>query len=341
MLLPSGIEKHKNLSTSFTKFDQLLQDLGENRFSGYLKLNFWGYEGVLVLDTGRMVEAYSSEKDIYLTGEQAVLRIINKGAEGEGSIEVHELSSEIAIALGYAFQSSRYKEENTLANYSLGQIFDLLEKESVTGYIDFQFNRKKGSGTVYYLEGTPVEAVIMSNSGKLVCGEAVFQKFYEIGEFFQPDVTIHRVAEPQSIVEDKAFIIPWQHQKYIEFWQNVFEYMNKLTAEQLKRNKFYQDIRKVCSEVSDHYPILDLENGDIEITETKFLVKKIVHHRTFRQGIAMVLHKLLQQIPPRRFRKLNIKDIIADMKKIAEKHLIDKEQVDVEKFVVQIFRGLI
>lgn len=105
MLLPIGIEKHKNLSTSFTRFDHLLQDLGDNRFSGYIKLNFWGYEGVLVLDTGRMVEAYSTEQGVDLTGEEAVLRILRKAADPEGSIEVHELSNEVAISLGYAFQS--------------------------------------------------------------------------------------------------------------------------------------------------------------------------------------------------------------------------------------------
>ncbi len=341
MLLPNGVEKHKNLSTSFTKFDQLLQDLGENRFSGYIKLNFWEYEGVLVLDTGRMIEAYSSEKDVYLTGEQAVLRILKRSQEQEGSIEVHELPNEIAIALGYAFQSSGYKEDGSLANYSLGQVFDLLERESVTGYVDFQFSRKKGAGTVYYLEGTPVEAVIMSNSGKVVNGEPVIQKFSEIGEFFQPDVKVHRVAEPVSIVEDQAFIIPWQHQKYITFWGEIFDYINQLMVEQLKRNKFYQDVRKICAEVADHYPLLHVENGDVEINESFFEIKRIVHHRTFRQGIAMVLHKALQMAPARRFKKLKIQEIIAAAVKIAEKHDIPVEQVNTEKLIVQIFRGLI
>ena len=171
MLLPQGIEKHRNLSTSFTRFDHLLRELAENRFSGYMKLNSWEYEGVLVIDTGRMLEAYSSERDIYLTGEQAVLRLLTKSREPDGNIEVYALGSEIALTLGYVLQASIYQDENALSNYSLAQVFDLLERESVTGYVDIQFSGKRGFGTVFFLEGTSVEAVVMSGTGRIASGE--------------------------------------------------------------------------------------------------------------------------------------------------------------------------
>ena len=341
MLLPIGIEKHKNLSTSFTRFDHLLQDLGDNRFSGYIKLNFWGYEGVLVLDTGRMVEAYSTEQGVELSGEEAVLRILRKAADPEGSIEVHELSNEVAISLGYAFQSRPYKkDDSTLASFSLGQVFEFLERQSLSGYLDLHFGAQKGSGTVYYLEGTPVEAVVMSSSGKVVCGEPVFSKFVEIGERVKPEVAIHRVIEPRPIMEDEAFLIPWQHQKYIQFWHALFQYVGRLMSEQLKKNKFYENVLKVCSEVSDHYPFLDPENGDVRISAGTFQVKRVLHHRSFRQGIAMLLHKVLQLAPPRRLRKLDLKQIIADVKKIADDLGINDKQIDSQTLIIQVFRGL-
>lgn len=36
MPISPGTEKHKELNTSYTKFDQLHQDISENRFSGYI-----------------------------------------------------------------------------------------------------------------------------------------------------------------------------------------------------------------------------------------------------------------------------------------------------------------
>jgi hypothetical protein len=349
VLLPKGIEKHKNLSTSFTRFDQLLQDLAENRFSGYIKLNFWGYEGVLVLDTGHIIEAYSSEENVYLIGEQAVLRILKRSGGPDGSIEVHELSSEIALALGYAFQSSQY-DEGALSNYSLSQVFDFLEREAITGYVDLQFSNKKGNGTVYYLEGTPVEAVIMSNSGKIVSGEQVFYKFSEIGELVQPLVNVSRIKDPQTIVEEKSFVIPWQHQKYLNFWKEFLQYLSnlvngsltsKIIVEQLKKDRFYSNFRKCCRQVSDHYPFLHPEHGDVEVAPDRFKVKKILNHPPFLQGMTMVINRVLKRGSSRRFRKLDIEAVLNDVVNIARRNDVLPTQLDPKKLIFQIFKGFI
>ncbi len=339
MLLPKGIEKHKNLSTSFTRFDHLLQDLAENRFSGYIRLNFWGYEGVLVLDTGRMIEAYAADKDMHLTSEQAVLSIFSKSLQPDGSIEVYDLSSEVALALGYAMQSSRYKDDSSLGNYSLGQVFDLLERESVTGYVDIQFTEQKGIGTVYYLEGISVEAVIKSSSGKVASGEQVFAKFLELGEIIQPYVVVHRATNPQTIVEDRVFVIPWQHEKYLKFWNELLQYLRNITIDQFRKDRFYSNFQQIGLELIDHYPFLDPKNDIVELTETEFKVKRLIYHPAFLQGMTIVLNKMLRQVPVRRLRKLDMKKVAADVRAFAKKNEVAPSQLDTDQLVRQIFRG--
>ena len=303
----------------------------------------------MVLDTGHIIEAYSSEENAYLTGEQAVLRVFSKSRGQDGSIEVHELSSEIAIAMAYAFQSSRY-DDGELSNYSLGQVFDFLEREAVTGYVDLQFSNKKGTGTVYYLEGTPVDAVIMSNSGKAVSGEHVFNKFLEIGELVQPYVVVSRIKEPHIILEEQAFVVPWQHGKYLNFWKEFLLYMNKLMNEQLKgmllveslkKGRFYARFRKVCLEVSDHYPFLHPEKGDLQVAPNKFAVTRVLHHPTFLQGVTLVINKVLQQVSQRRFRKLDIETVLNDVTALAHKNDVQLTQLDPQKLVFQIFKGFV
>ncbi len=341
MLLPQGTEKHKNLSTSFTKFEQLLGDLSENRFSGYMRLNFWEYEGVLVLDTGRIIEAYSSEEDVHLTGERAVLQVLSKATQDDGSIEVYELSNEIAVTLGYAIQAKLFKDESELSNYSLAQVFDMLERDGVTGYVDLQFSGNRGNGTVYYLEGSPVEAVIMSGSGKIASGEQVYLKFLEIGQIIQPHVRVFRVETPQPIVEDQAFVIPWHHQKYISFWNEFLQYLKQLVTVQLKKNKFHENFEKICLDISDHYPFLHPVHGDVYFKEGVFTVKKVIPLQTFLQGMSLVISRLLQQVPVRRYRKFTLGQIAQEVSDIAEKYDIQSVQIEPEKFVYQIFRGLL
>ncbi|NIU00653.1 MAG: hypothetical protein GWN01_06855, partial [Nitrosopumilaceae archaeon] len=276
-----------------------------------------------------------------LTGEQAVLRVFQKSRDEEGSLDVFALSSEVALALAYALQSLLYKDEDTLANYSLAQVFDLLERESINGFVDLQFSGKRGIGTVYFLEGSPVEAVIMSNKGKVASGEQVFHKFHEISELIQPQVNVHCVFEPGIIIEDEAFIIPWQHQKYILFWHQLLLYMRRLMNDYLKKNKFFENFGKACTEVSDHYPFLNPQEGEVYLTNQYLRIKNVLQLSTFQQGISLVLNKLLQQVPPRRFRKLDFEKVINDFLKIAEENDIPLAQPDFEKLAAKIFRGYI
>ncbi|HQU71007.1 MAG TPA: hypothetical protein PKV71_05285 [Calditrichia bacterium] len=339
MLLPQGIEKHKNLSTSFTRFDHLLQDLFENRFSGYLKLNFWGFEGVLVFDTGRMIEGYTSEQDVYLTGEPAVLKVLEKGVEPEGTLEVYDLASEIALALGYALQATLYKDENDLGNYALTHVFEMLENEGLTGYVDLQFSGKRGNGTVYFLEGTSVEAVIMSGTGRIASGEQVFNKFLEIGELIQPRVKAYQVLNPTSINEDESFVIPWIHKPFVHFWGEILQLLRGIMDDYFKKNKFYPLLEKVCNDNTDHYPFLDPRKGIVRLSPEGFDITRIIHYPTFVQGMIIVLNKAFLQVPPRPFKKLDVALVAAEVGKMAEKVDLNRPGFDPHKTVMQIFRG--
>ncbi|RMF60313.1 MAG: hypothetical protein D6748_04385 [Calditrichaeota bacterium] len=341
MLLPKGIEKHKNLNTSFTKFEQLLQDLAENRFSGYMILTFWGYEGILVLDTGHIIEASSTTDEVKLNGERAVLQILAKAEDPDGVIEVYELPSEVALALGYAMQASLEKSQFEMSNYTLGQVFDMLENQSMTGFVDLEFSANKGFGTVFYLEGTPVEAVIMSNSGKIISGEQVYMKFLEIGEMIQPRVTVYSVNDPKPLVEEQTFLIPWQHDKFLAFWNELLQYLHTLISDQSKKQKFLENFRKICSSISDHYPFLHPETGRVKWDYETFRVERILPLRIFLQGMSLALNRLVHQVPSRRLRKLSLSQITQEVGDIAQKYDISNNQLEPQKFVYQIFRGLL
>jgi len=340
VLLPQGIEKHRNLSTSFTKFDQLLQQQAESRFSGYVKLTFWEYEGVLVMDMGRMIEAYSEEDDVRLTNEKAVVRLMEKAEDEDGTIEVYALNSEVALALAYAIQSRMYKTAQDLSNYTLGQIFDLLEKDSVTGYVDLEFSGTKGQGTVYYLEGIPADAVIVSNSGKLASGDNVYQKFQSIGEMIQPSVSVFRAKTPTTIVEEDVFLIPWQHQDYLAFWKELIDYLSKLVNDQFRKNRFEGAFSKVSAELADHYPFLSPSSGVITLDATQFAVRRLLHNATFIQGMVIAINRVLKSLPTWRARRINLAKISEDVLQLANRYDVELTRLDPQKLVGQVFRGI-
>ena len=339
MLIPPGNGKHKHLNTSYTKFDQLLHDFSENRFSGYIKIIFWGFEGVIVFDTGRMIQAFSSEKSEYLTGENAVIKIVEKSSEADGEIEVNELSSEIANSLGFAIEASSNGKKNTLTNKSVSELAAYFKRKQISGFIDLQFNRKRGVGTIYFLEGSPVESIVMTNHGKMVRGGQILRKVNKIENLIQ-SIEVHQIDNPKPIVQENAFIIPWLHNKYLELWNDIFQYFEILIYKNKKNDRFYDDINDDRKNLKSKFPFLEPSLGKVQIKKGEFLVNGIIHQKLFFDGMVSLLRENFKNLPTRRLRKIDFMQVISDLQKIAKKYRIEKEKIDIDNFVLRIFDGL-
>ncbi|RMG61340.1 MAG: hypothetical protein D6715_13850 [Calditrichaeota bacterium] len=326
MLLPPGQGKLRELNTSYTRFHLLLQDLGENRFSGYLRLSFWGYEGVLIFDTGKIVQASSSEREVYLTGEQAVLRLVQKAQEPDGSLDVFGLSNEVALALALGIQARLYKSSQELAGKTITDLLEIMEVEALTGYMDLQFNQKRGLGTIYYLEGTPVESVIMSHTGRIASGSAVYSRFLELGGNIQFSAEIYQTRNPKTIQEEEAFLIPWQQPRYVQFWTAVLAYWDELMKSRLKRGDFFYALAQAMEQLKDDYSFFRLGEGEFQLTDGRLTVRALLSNKEFIQGMAQAVAHTLKPVPSRRLRKVDWKLVEKELARLAEQYGVKNER---------------
>lgn len=340
MLIPTGMGKHKELSTSYTKFDQLLQELAKNRFNGYIKLIFWGFEGVLVFDTGRIIQGYASEQQQYLTGEASVLRILAKAGENDGGIEIYQLRNETAASLGFAIKAAPPQNSGEKEDISFKDIISAFEKDSATGYIDLQFRGKKGMGTIYFLEGIPVETIVMSNTGKMVSGEKVLSKISEISDLLQ-SVEIYRVNDPMPLIPGSAFLVPWSHQGYLVFWREFFNYFRISVNEKLRKYDLSRMIKRECLTLANEFPFLHPQTGALNISDEKFELGTILCHGEFLRALIKLLKNVLVQIPPRKLKRINFIKIISDSRDIARNYHISTDQLDPERFIYKVLDGII
>lgn len=339
MLIPPGTGKHKELNTSYTKFDQLLQDLSANRFSGYVKTIFWGFEGLVVFDTGRMIQAFSAETVTYLTGEAAIMRVLDKAKEPEGAIEVYQLSDEIAISLGYAITAVPYNN-SSYRNHNVGHVFDFLGQNQMSGFVDIQFSEKKGIGTVYFMEGVPVEAIVMTSKGKLVNGAQIVHKILELENFIH-SIEVFQVNQPDPILKESAFIMPLDSQKYFDFWKECLHYLSDLMENKFRKKNFYEAISLNRKELKDEFPFLAPNSGQIDMSKEEFAINNFLHRNSFQEGMAALLRRTFQCVPSRRLRKIDFMKVIKDLNKIAMRNDLSTDQINPETFIFNIFDGLV
>lgn len=340
MLIPPGMGKHKELNTSYIKFDQLLQDLSTNRFSGYVKVLFWGFEGLIVFDTGRMIQAFSSERTDYVTGEAAIPRILSKTAEPEGTTEIYQLTDETAISLGYAISAVPYHNNSLLRNQNVRHVFDFLGKNQISGFVDLQFNEKRGIGTIYLMEGVPVETIIMTGKGKIFSGAGIYKKIIGMENLVQ-SLEIFHVKEPNPIIRESAFIMPVVNQNYLNFWKDCFRYLSNLMENRIRRGNFYEIISAARVELKNQFPFLSLDLGQVHIAEEGFAINTILHRDAFKDGMIALLRKVFENIPQRRLRKIDFVSVTKDINEIAVRNDLSRDQINSEMFVFNIFDGLI
>jgi hypothetical protein len=310
LLLPPGTVLHRDLSTAFTRFDNLMSDLRQNRFSGYIRINFWEYEGILIFDLGKIIQGFSSEKENYLFAQDAVIRILEKTLEREGTIDVHSLSNEIATTLASVLGSTLYKTMDVFGGEDLKKLLGQIEGEGLTGYIDFNLSGKKGLGTIFLLEGIPVETVIMSNTGRIVNGDIVLSRILEFSKQVLCEAKIYKNIKIEHIQEEKSFLLPLTTTPALEFWNYLLDELNEEVKKATKKQDLISIWHSVNEQISPKYPYLNPTSGLLDYRNKELSIKGFIPIRLFWEGMIESLNLALNKIPTRRKKKINVAKLI-------------------------------
>jgi Domain of unknown function (DUF4388) len=100
--LPAGRAHYEGLKSAFVDFPRLLRTLRSDRHTGYVRLTGSGYSGFILLDEGQPLEAVCNNGSV-VQGEDSFLQIRRHMDNGDGMLDVIELSGDIVQALARLF----------------------------------------------------------------------------------------------------------------------------------------------------------------------------------------------------------------------------------------------
>lgn len=165
-LLPAGKSLHGMLATHYTRLRSLIHDLRESRFSGYLKLEFWEYEGYLIFDTGNIVQSYERDGEKLNSGVKALLNIEKRFLERDGSISTYVVDGEFVPFLFGKFENTVIKETE---NLNKKELLDFINESKHTldlGFIDVVYGQNRLWASFYLMNGQVVAVASKNNEGK-------------------------------------------------------------------------------------------------------------------------------------------------------------------------------
>lgn len=132
---PSGSKTYEGLKSAFVDFPKLLRTLRSDTHTGYVHLHGANYSGTLLMETGQVLDAVSSENGGVLQGEPAFAQFRRHMDEGSGMLDVIELSNETVHAIAQLY-SSPYLFIGLLGRFvNFNDLIEHLNEEKVSGAV--------------------------------------------------------------------------------------------------------------------------------------------------------------------------------------------------------------
>ncbi|MEJ2543718.1 MAG: hypothetical protein P8Y99_06590 [Calditrichaceae bacterium] len=286
-LLPAGKSLHGMLATHYTKLKSLIHDLEESRFSGYLKLEFWEYEGYLIFDTGIVVQGYERDHEVLNSGVKALLNIEKKFQEKDGSISTYTVDSEFVPFLFGKFENTIVTELANINKEDLVAFIDDARESLEMGFIDIVFGQNRMWASIY-LMNSKVAAVATKNSeGKERFGKGkseLYDKVIKMAGTIENKVSLKKCGALKSYEDSQNF-----HQIFdlIDLSDFALLVINRLMSfmeaapSDISPQKYISDLWQLCCNETG-IKTIEFENGQFiglentTLTDFGYLISKVL-----------------------------------------------------------------
>lgn len=269
MILPKGQAVNENMNTSYTNLGELLLNLNTNSFTGYVQLSFLEYEGILFLDSGKIVNAVEETADRKrTTGQKAVTGITKKAQEKEGNISVYTLSAEMVVILASVVRNEVVYKDLTTELTTLEKLFEKLKNEEHTGYIEVEMNDQKGNGIIFIQTGEPIECIFSTN-GKAVSGIQALPQIVKQASESGANFNVYKATAKEVFGESTEIMAGFELPQLLEVWQDILASVERV-ADGLSSNGHFLDMLKdSLIEKATDYPFLDPFRGQFQYKDGK------------------------------------------------------------------------
>lgn len=294
MILPKGQLIHENLNTSFTNFEQLLNELRAIQFTGYLKLTGWKYTGVIFMDSGNLVNVVEEKETNRTTGIAALEGLRTRAGGKEGVISVHQLEGDLVALLAGSVQRAALYEQLSTDLTTFDRLIGKLVKEQHTGHVEIE-SADKSNAMIFYEKGAPV-SIFHSTNGTTTLGDAAMDKLIES---VRAGATFN-VYRSDPIMSLGQGFVPLE---MIEAWQNLLVLVQNFVDKATAAGVFSTQFKRSCLENVEAYPFLDPFAG-FEFKDDRITLEMQTNNTQFTQGLANTFRSAATKLDERGGRAL-------------------------------------
>ena len=256
MIIPKQDAVYQNLNTSFTNFNELLVDLRENSFTGCVQVSFWEYEGVLLLDTGDIINAQEEINESLISGQDAVKRVITKAKDDDGAISVYALKGEMVTMLASVVKSVVIYENLSTDFTSLEALISKLQTEDHTGYVEVNLREGQQKGYIFLLAGRVIET-LLSTRGEEISGPNVLPRVIDLVSTMGGTFNVYKAAIEEALSESEMIRVSIDLPQLLEVWGAIIGAVEAVSDDLLTDGVFLNTFKDTLVSIANDYPFLD------------------------------------------------------------------------------------
>lgn len=294
MIFPRERVVYEHLNTSFTQLDAMLNELKTDLFTGYVRLGARDYEGVVLLDAGRVVNAMEAVKGERRNGAKAFDGVLAKSRERDGMISVFQLSTEMTNLLANLSGSRVLYKDLASDLTSLDRVIAGLKGRHHSGYIDVQLSGGCQTATIFMREGDVLEAVL-HRQGAVTDGPKVLDDVVRAASSDGATFTVYGMQPTPREEETKSAEMS-ERPEHVSLWQDVLKTVESGMDAVAKPGTFSTAFRRACVDLADSYPFLDPFAAEFEYREGQIRYDGQAGVAELNQGLSRCLAQCVRAL---------------------------------------------
>jgi len=288
----------ENLNIYYLNVRKLLEHFQGEIGAGGVYFKSHAAEGVIFFDQNELLSGFFKDRDIEISGNEAIERLLEAGDDYNFSVNIYEIGpEEVYYWASIPTAEQIYKDLSTEFT-DLEGLVKKMGSEKLTGFIDVSIGDGKEMGLIFLINGKIRGGSYSWGNGSPSPSkenqDLLIQKSKEFGGSFN----VCRIPLTNSETDSEPDLAKSKHlANAIEFLEELLRIFEKVVR--LKRKKridFQKLLKQKLVEHAEQFAFLDPFAGEFEYVEHKITFSGQTSNQNLVEGVFAVVKKMAREL---------------------------------------------
>ena len=294
VVIPKQQPVLENLNAYYLKVRKLLEHFQGEIGSGGVYFKSHAAEGVIFFDQNELVNGFFQDRDIKLSGSEAIERLLEAGDNYNFTVNIYQIGAEeVYYWAGIPTAEKIYRSLSTEFT-DLEGLIKKMSSEKLTGYIDVSIGDGKEMGLIFLINGKIMGGSYSWGNGSPSASkknrDLLIQKTKELGGSFN----VLRIAltrlEKNNVTDVEQ---PKHPQRVIEMLEELLALTEKVVdSKKKKRMDFQKLLKQKLVQHADRYAFLDPFAGEFEYLDQRIIFSGKANEAHLVDGVFTIVKEM-------------------------------------------------